>query len=372
MIQWASKESGVLMNPRLPDIEKARAERLYSLGIEGHLWLSTSGTSGHFKWVALSKKGILASAAAVNRHLNSTACDVWLHALPDFHVGGIGIRARAELSNAQVINYAQKWEASAFHQAAHCCQATLTALVPTQIYDLVQGAFQAPGSLRATLVGGGALNRALYDKAQALGWNLLPTYGMTECASQIATAHHGIFGEGHVLDHMQVRVDSDQSIWINSPSLLTYYAVVDHDKVSLYDPKDSGWFKTEDKGELTGSALKVFGRGSDFVKINGESVNLLALQKIAEEIREEMGIRENVLIEAITHARMGYGVHLVIEGSTPLPHLIAAFNVRVMPYEKIIHTAFIEKFPRTHLGKVKRSVPDGMGSDGVVAKGSLR
>ena len=36
--------------------------------------------------------------------------------------------------------------------------------------------------------GGGAVSDELYRDARALGWRVLPSYGMTECCSQVATA----------------------------------------------------------------------------------------------------------------------------------------------------------------------------------------
>src|SRR5207253_1068669 len=65
---------------------------------------------------------------------------------------------------------------------------TLTSLVPTQVFDLVSANLTAPKNLRAAVIGGGALDPSLYLKARELGWALLPSYGLTECASQVATA----------------------------------------------------------------------------------------------------------------------------------------------------------------------------------------
>ena len=38
------------------------------------------------------------------------------------------------------------------------------------------------------MTGGGALDPSLYKQARDLGWPLLPSYGLTECGSQVATA----------------------------------------------------------------------------------------------------------------------------------------------------------------------------------------
>jgi o-succinylbenzoate---CoA ligase len=173
-IDWLSTDSHVLLNPRMPEEERRRLESLV-VDLPGHVWLATSGTTGALKLTALSKRALLASAAAVNRHLQSDDRDVWLCVLPTFHVGGLGIYARAFLSGARVVT--SGWE-----------DVTLASLVPAQVTDLVRDRVEAPPSLRAVVVGGGALSEELYAAARALGWPLLPSYGMTECCSQVATA----------------------------------------------------------------------------------------------------------------------------------------------------------------------------------------
>ena len=65
-----------------------------------------------------------------------------------------------------------------------------SSLVPAQVLDLVRAGLRPPPVLRAIVVGGGAISAELYRDARALGWPVLPSYGMTECCSQIATATH--------------------------------------------------------------------------------------------------------------------------------------------------------------------------------------
>ncbi|HWW62118.1 MAG TPA: AMP-binding protein, partial [Thermoanaerobaculia bacterium] len=137
MIDWRSDETHLLLNPRMPAEERTRLEQLAArFSLPAHVLLATSGTTGSLKLTALSKKALLASAAAVNRHLESTSADVWLCVLPTFHVGGLGIHARAFLSGARVVT---EWSD----------EVTLASLVPAQVSDLVRGGARPPSSLRA-------------------------------------------------------------------------------------------------------------------------------------------------------------------------------------------------------------------------------
>lgn len=72
------------------------------------VWLLSSGTSAtdthSFKLMALSHQALLASASAVNEHLEVTSNDRWLNVLPMFHVGGLSILYRAQAANVEVMN----------------------------------------------------------------------------------------------------------------------------------------------------------------------------------------------------------------------------------------------------------------------------
>ncbi|HVE69806.1 MAG TPA: AMP-binding protein [Thermoanaerobaculia bacterium] len=327
-IDWLSDESHVLLNPRMPADERARLESFVT-DLQGHLWLATSGTTGALKLTALSKQAMLASAAAVNRHLQSDASDVWLCVLPKFHVGGLGIYARAFISGARVVTTG--WEA-----------VTLASLVPAQVSDLVRAGTRAPASLRAVVIGGGALASSLYSEARALGWPLLPSYGMTECCSQVATAT-AQSPELLLLDHMEARVEEDGRLSLRSAALFTGYATAE----GFIDPRVDGWFTTEDVASIDGGVLRVEGRRGDFVKIGGESVDLSRLDRILAELGADAAA------VAIPDERLGHVIALAIAGDDG--SVVDAFNTRVFPFERARRVIRVAEIPRTPLGKIIRN-----------------
>jgi O-succinylbenzoic acid--CoA ligase len=344
-MDWHSNETHILLNPRYS--QKEREEYQKSLpNIPGHIWLATSGTSGFTKFVALSKKAILTSAAGVNRHLQSNSSDVWLNPLPEFHVGGLGIKARSFLSGASVVS-CEAWEPVHFNEQLHAHKITLTALVPTQLFDLVMKKLQPPTSLRAVIIGGGALDETLYDHAKSLGWPILPSYGLTECSSQVATATTAS-KQLQLLPHIKVKIE-EGFICIQSDALLTTYAKVDERGVTVEDPKVDGWFRTEDRGVLEGNVLKVLGRNSDFVKIGGESVDLLQLDALLNKIKMEMGIADDMVLMAANDTRLGKVIHLMTTEKND--RLVKSFNEQVLPFARIRQVLVKDKIPRTSLGK---------------------
>ncbi len=337
-IDWTSDESHVLLNPRMPPDEQTRL-RSFVTGLPGHLWLATSGTTGALKLTALSKSAMLASAAAVNRHLQSHAGDVWSCVLPAFHVGGLGILARAFLSGARVVR--APWDA---RELAANRNATLASLVPAQVSDLVQLRLEPPPNLRAIIVGGGALTERLYSEAGGLGWPLLPSYGMTETCSQVATATLDS-PDLVLLDHMESRTEPDGRLAFRGPSLLTGYGT----QGGFVDPRVDGWFVTEDLAAIEGRVLRVEGRRGDFVKIGGESVDLARLDAVVVSIA---GLHAAAI--AVRDPRLGHVIHLAIDASVDAEKVTFAFNERVHPFERARAVHRVAKIPRSSLGKLMR------------------
>ncbi|HEX7707284.1 MAG TPA: AMP-binding protein [Thermoanaerobaculia bacterium] len=343
MIDWESLETHLLLNPRLPDVDRTMLERLAAeTPLERHVWLATSGTTGSLKLVALSKDALLVSAAAVNRHLDSSSRDVWACVLPGFHVGGLGIHARAFLSGARVV--ATSWDPERFLRLCAEEGVTLSSLVPAQVADLVKTGRQAPSSLRAVVVGGGALPEAFYRAGLKAGWPLLPSYGMTECSSQVATARPGS-SDLVVLDHVELAIGDDGRIRVRGESLLTGVATV---PAGFDDPKVDGWFVSEDLGAVAGGILRVGGRSAEFVKVGGESVDLSRLQRILEEETDA-----DAAVVALPDQRLGHAIGLAVAAGDGAG-AVAKFNRRVLPFERARTIVDVREIPRSELGKILR------------------
>ncbi|HEX2123624.1 MAG TPA: AMP-binding protein [Thermoanaerobaculia bacterium] len=341
MIDFESDASHLLLNPRLPAEERERLERLHRAApdLRAHVWMATSGTTGALKLVGLAKRAILASAAAVNRHLDSAPSDVWCCVLPTFHVGGLGIHARAALSGARVVT--AQWEPRTFVELCEAEGVTLASLVPAQVHDLM--GLRAPASLRAIVVGGGALSMEEYERGRAEGWPLLPSYGMTETASQAATAT--LAGpELLLLDHLEARSEPDGRLAFRGASLLAGYATDD----GFDDPKVDGWFVTPDLGIVEGRVVSVTGRAGDFVKIGGESVDLTRLDRILAEITADAAV------VAVADERLGVAVHLAVAAGDG-NEIAAQFNERVLPFERVRAAHHVATIPRSPLGKLRRA-----------------
>ncbi len=345
MIDFESAETHLLLNPRLPHDQAVRLERLSKTNpLRGHVWIATSGTTGLLKLVALSKSALLASAQSVNSRLGAVSSDVWCCVLPTFHVGGLGIYARAHLAEARVVSLS--WDPEEFAAACIRENVTLSSLVPAQVADLVDRRIEAAASVRAIVVGGGRLPESTRADALALGWPLLPSYGMTETASQVATAVSDSNAELRLLSHVEAAVRDGQLAFRGS-SLLTGIAIEREGQGEWFDPKVEGWLVTEDRGSIRDGVLTLVGRGSDFAKVGGESVDLVRLGAILETLSRRSAI------VAIPDHRLGETLHLCTEEENP-GALAGQFNELVAPFERVRGFHQIDPLPRTALGKLIR------------------
>jgi O-succinylbenzoic acid--CoA ligase len=371
-IDWQNSENHILLNPRWSDSETQSlcevAEAItVKNNLQGHIWLATSGSTseavGQIKLVALSKSAFVASAKSVNLHLRVTAKDRWLQVLPRFHVGGLGVEVRAELSQGQVVQDFDKWDPVRIHQTILDQKISIASMVPTQVFDLVQAGLRSPASLRAVIVGGGILNESLYHQARRLSWPVLPSYGMTETCSQIATASLvTLLSEKMALPeklpHVEWRNNSDGLLQVRGASLLTSYGQRQKDgEIVDWDPKSEGWFTTEDFVDLHGDYVRFMGRKNDFIKIGGEASSMGRLREIFDRViaTSASAVAQQVLLTDAPSERLGSEIHLVSTldaENALLSQIKEKYDLEVLPFERIREVKYIADIPRTDLGKV--------------------
>lgn len=358
LIDWESNESHHFLNPRWTQEQKKNLSTLFKNApdLPGHIWVTTSGTTSGFskKWVALSKTAFLTSAHAVNIHLEANTKDIWLHALPSFHVGGLGIFARAHLSGSKIVHYEGKWNAQTFFSLLTEHKCTLTAAVPAQIHDCISLKLRAPKNLRAMVIGGGKLPLQLYEKGVELGWPLLPSYGLTECASQVATAKNS--AQIFPLSHVSLSIKNGL-ICLKSAALLTGYLSLKDQTPTFFDPKENGWLVTEDRGKiLQDGSLKILGRMQDLVKILGEWVDIYYLESVLEKISNEIGMENfQASILPVEDLRSGFQLFLIVESKweeQQIQKLLNLYHTNVSSLERINQLIRISSLPKNSLGKV--------------------
>jgi len=323
----------------------------------GHVLFATSGSSGAPKWVALSKPALMASATAVNSHLEAASEAVWGLALPVHHVGGFGVVARARALGRAPAVFPGPWNAAAFAQWARDHPITHTSLVPAQVHDLTAINARAPENLRAVVVGGGRLDEAAGRAARALGWPVLASYGMTEAASQIATqppaALHAPYQPWPipVLPHWDARVDAAGCLEIRGPALFSGVL-----EAGVYHPRPGEWHATRDLARLSPDGITPLGRADLLVKIAGELVDPTAVEaRLATALGTPAGA---FAVVPVADERLGSRLVAVagpLVSDHELREALEAHNATVPRSQRVGGPLRMDELPRGALGKIRRA-----------------
>lgn len=353
-----------LISPRLPSWQKYLVAQLKKRCPDDPqlTWILSSGTQSvdQVKVIGLTQQALESSAQAVNKLLKATPKDRWLLALPEYHIGGHSILVRARLSRSRVFHFG-KWNAKKFITSLRKNKITLCSLVPTQLHDLISAQLSCPEQLRAVIVGGGALSPDLYLQARRLGWPVLPSYGLTECASQVATADLKSLNKNEypalkILSHAKLKI-SDERLMIKSTALCSFVATINKaGEFTLEDPVRKGWLPTEDMGEVKDGSLKPLGRRDELVKVLGV---LVSLPQIEHEIRKMAShLSGDLGVIAFAAPRSGAALTLVTDSQDSLRdwELVAKKHNQHEPGpSRMVHLVWVPEVPRTSLGKLKRA-----------------
>jgi len=328
-------------------------------GRRGWCLFQTSGTEGARKWAGLTKESLLISARAVNAHFDVTKADRWLLALPVWHVGGFGILARAFASGCAVTGMESRWDAALFAHGCENAGATLASLVPAQVFDLVAAGLRAPDSMRAVLVGGGALSREIEAAALKLGWPLRKTYGMTETCSQVAS-QYAAGGEMELLPIWHASTDETGALTLRGNALAQGYAAPEEEAWRWEPIPACPGLRTRDRVTLWNeegrTLLRFEGREAGTVKILGELVALGPIQERIDALRLELGLRlGDAAVCDVPDERGEARLLLAVcdMGTADAERMKNGLNTRLRPFEKIAEVRRLDVIPRGALGKTR-------------------
>jgi O-succinylbenzoic acid--CoA ligase len=147
----------------------------------------TSGTTGEPKGVRLTAGNLVASATASAFRLGVAREDRWLLCLPTYHVGGLSPLLRSTLYGTTTV-LQREFDPGTTARVIESETVTGVSLVPTMLVRLLDAGWHPPAHLRFVLLGGAAATPSLLERCERRGVPVYPTYGLTETASQVATA----------------------------------------------------------------------------------------------------------------------------------------------------------------------------------------
>lgn len=329
----------------------------------------TSGTTGRPKGAMLTYGNHFANAKGFAERLGAYRDDRWLLCMPLCHVGGLAILMRAVLFGFTVILEA-RFEEARILDAIAARRVTLLSVVPVmlqRLFDADAVAAADLSSLRCVLLGGGPARRDLIEESLRRKLPVATTYGLTECASQVATLPPGDLasqGEsvGRAIAGVELRIAAADGtpaapgeageICVRGPVVSKgYWRLPDAGK----SPRSGGWFHTGDVGRLdSGGMLTVLDRRDDLVISGGENV-------YPAEVERALADHPDVL-EAAVAGRFDKKWGAVVVGMVVRrpgaradeEALITHCRDRLAAYKAPRAIRFVERLPRNSLGKVLR------------------
>lgn len=330
----------------------------------------TSGTSGEPRAAVLTHGNFLWSALASARNLGVRAGDLWLCCLPLHHVGGLSILTRAAMTGTAALLH-ERFDAQAVNRAIDEQGVTLVSLVPTmlaRLLDARQGR-PFPGTLRAGLIGGGPAEPALLEEAAKHSLRALPTYGLTEAASQVTTLAlrewpRGIATAGRPLPFTRVEIrdgedravgpDVEGEIVVRGPTVMAGYI---GDPGATEAALHRRWLRTGDIGTWDEEGrLRVLDRRADRIVTGGENVS-------PEEVERALAAHPSVRAACVVGVpsrewgqEVAAAVELVPGAALTLEDLREHGRVKLSGFKLPRRMLAMTPLPRSASGKLLRRV----------------
>ena len=353
-------------NPPPPGLSAAVIEHEVDPDPESpYALMLTSGSTGAPKVIALSRRAVMASAAASQSNLGLDEAERWLLCLPLCHVGGLSIVVRMLAARRTVVLFSPGPAGllARMRDLARCIEeqkVTLVSLVPTLLERLLQVGFSPPPTLRAVLLGGAGCSSDLAGRAQRAGVPLLTSYGLTESASQIVARRYaerhaplpersGCVSSGHPLAGVELRIVGGR-VAVKTAALFSGYVG------AATAPLEDGWFLTSDRGVLGPEGeLYVLGRTDLFIVTGGEKVDPEEVERALRALPE---VREACLygVPCVEFGQRVVAVVVPTAGTPPfeLEHLMPRLRPRLARFKLPRTLVIADELPVTASGKLDR------------------
>lgn len=330
--------------------------------------LFTSGSSGKPKGVEITNSNLFESYLSITSEYSFSSSDRFLASLPFYHIGGFSIITRSILSGGTLI-IPSSLKNDVIAESFQKNDPTVISLVPTMLKRLIQGKVQPNKNLRLAFIGGGPSDDDLVITALNLGWSFVKVYGSTETSSMVS----GIDGDklrkkpasgGKAFKNVEIKIldDSHQEvehfkvgeIAVKSKSIAKGYLK----NSELWRSKiHNRYYLTGDWGYLDNEEyLFVVSRRTDLIISGGENINPAEIEKI---LISHPAVSESIVFP-LSDKEWGQipAAAVVIKNGEKFneqgiqKYLSAYLSSYKLP-KKIF---FLEKLPRTDLGKIDLSL----------------
>nr|WP_321410775.1 AMP-binding protein [uncultured Carboxylicivirga sp.] len=291
--------------------------------------LFTSGSTGIPKKIVMSKAAMIYSAQRTLEFFNLKKGDKALLCLSVNYIAGKMMVVRALVGGLHLItNGVQSNPFIALEE-----EIDFAALVPAQAISAFEQSKEKFLLVKKIILGGAKVEKNLAEMMSHISSEVWETYGMTETVSHIALKRikSGDMEPFTVLNNIQIYTDN-RSCLIIEPSEINSELVVTNDIVELIG-KNQFVLKGRFDNVINSGGIKIF----------------------PEELEAKLSVYINYsfVIIGLPDEKWGETVALVLESKEKIEIEDAMLN-SLKNYEKPKRIYYLDAFPRTESGKVKR------------------
>lgn len=320
------------------------------------LIIYTSGTTGRPKGALLDHGNLLAQARGVLQAWHWSPADILVHALPLFHVHGLGIGLHGTLlsgGSANLIAFSPEAVVAELEAGA-----SMFFGVPAMYQRLCDHLEEHPAELsrvRLFVSGSAPLPPALFERCtHLLGQPPVERYGITEGGIVVSNPYAGPRQPGRVgfpLAGVEVRLGEADEIQLKAGQVFSGYW---RNEAATEEAFTEGWFRTGDIGEIgADGSLAIRGRLKELIISGGFNV----YPREVELVLEQHPAVAEVAVVGLPSERWGEEVaaFVVPAAASTEEELIAFTQERLAKFKCPRVVRFVEALPRNAMGKVMRS-----------------
>src|SRR5437016_7650198 len=322
--------------------------------------LYTSGTTGRPKGALLDHGNFLAQGRGAIEVWRWTSSDVLVHALPLFHLHGLGMGLHGTLlsgGSATLVPFTPAGVVAELNRGG-----TMFFGVPSMYQRLCDWLDENPTDLshvRIFVCGSAPLSPALFERcARLLGQAPVERYGITEGGIVVTNPYNGPRQPGrvgHPFPGVEVRLGELDEVLLKGGQVFTGYWRNPQATAEAFT--SDGFFLTGDVGEIgEDGTLAIRGRIKELIITGGFNV----YPREVELVLETHPAVQEVAVAGVPSEKWGEEVtaYVVLSNQEPLveAEIIAFAHERLAAYKCPKRVITMDRLPRNAMGKVQRSV----------------
>ena len=327
----------------------------------------TSGTTGKPKGIAITHANVLFSTKNIVDKLEYKKTDREILPLSLSHSFGLGCLHTGLYVGSTIILHKNSTNIENVLNSISEHQATTLAAVPATLSKMVENYFNntkiSCENLRLIITNSTAISENTVRKImEVLKTGKIATYyGLTEASRSTFMIFNEKLGKynsvGLPASNIEIKIESDNDvkkngeICIKGPNVIESYWKDEEMNRNI----ENGWLKTSDIGHFDEEGyLYLDGRIDDMINVGGEKVIPSEIELLVNKLE---GIEESVAV-GIPHNTFGQIVKLFAkktnESKIQESEIIGYCVKKLERYKVPISIQFVDEFPRTEYGKIKR------------------